>query len=210
MKERLPKIILAIILILVLGNLGFLDYQLFNQSRTKFSPPPSADLKKEPEEEGCENDCEQLIEQKISRVLTNFPTSRSITYVIPTTKAVVQTKVFYIPLISEATVNYSDWTDIIPSDFYFDLSDYPGAKGVRFEVYLKSKHQAGTVFIRLYDVSNKRAVDYSDLSSDSETFELKRSSDMSIWQGNNLYRIQAKTLNGIEGFLKEAKLKIIF
>lgn len=211
MKKNLPKIFLVVILSLILVNLGYLDYKLF---RVAPSPTPEGEtLVEQVEPEGCSPDCQELIDQKISETLLNIPTQKpekTVTYVLPTTSPGAQTKVSYIPLMSEATVNYPDWTDVTPSDFYFDLDDYSGAKSVRFEVYLKSKHQAGKTYIRLYDVTNKRAVDYSDLSSSSETFELQRSSDLVIWRGNNLYRIQGKTLNGIEGYFKEVKLKISF
>lgn len=211
MKEKLPKILLVLVLFLILGNLGYLDYRLNNQNNLP------VETEGQVEKSDCSLECQQLVEQKIAYVISQIPTQIPIQKPAKTSSFTVpnalptqsQTRVSYIPLATAATINSSDWTDIIPSDFYLDLADYSGVKSVRLEVYLKSQYQSGKVYLRLYDVTNKRAVDYSDLSSSSETFELRRSSDLTIWRGNNLYRLQGKTSSGIEGYLKEAKLKIL-
>jgi len=217
MKEKLPKILLTTLGILVLGNILALDYLIFPKKNIAPSvselPIVENEIATESGQEeampsNCLKDCQQLIDQKINEALAKIPSQRPVNLVVPTT-ATGQQKVSYIPLIAETTINSADWTDISPSDFYFNLTDYGGAKSVRFEVYLKSLHQAGRVYVRLYDITNKRAVDYSDLSSLTETYELQRSSDLTIWRGNNLYRLQGKVLSGIEGYLKDAKLKII-
>jgi len=212
MKEKLPKIILAIFLILVLLNLGFLDWWII---RNRGKAGNQADLSREIDEvketvgatptPGCQPGCLEIIAEKVVQAISALPTPKTskTTVVVPTISS-APAKVSYIPLISEAAVGSEDWQDILPSDFYFDLKDYPTAKNVRFEVYLK-----GNTSVRLYDLTNKRAVDYSDLSSSSEAFELQRSSDLTIWRGNNLYRLQGRTLSGFQGYIKEAKLKII-
>lgn len=210
---------------MLVANLVFLDYLAWKNQKTNgedednnlmFNLPTlsrneeeMATSGAEPIDLSCSSGCEGLIDQKIEEALAKIPTQSTskATIIAPTSS---QPRVAYIPLIAEATINSSDWKDITPSDFYFDLADYSRTGNVRLEVYLKSQYQSGKVYLRLYDLTNKRAVDYSDLSSSSEAFELQRSSDLSIWQGNNLYRLQGKTQSGIEGYLKEAKLKITF
>jgi hypothetical protein len=119
-------------------------------------------------------------------------------------------KVTYIPITTARSTAIMDWTDANPSDFYFDLVDFPGAKSVRWEVYLQAVNGSGKVFARLYDVTNKRGVDYSELATESNTSVFLRSSDLKIWRGNNLYRVQLKSVNGTEAVLAQARLKIIF
>lgn len=157
--------------------------------------------------EACLAEIEQALAESLATVET---TSREILYtpLVPTPQS--QAKAVYIPLVTSASTVKMDWTDIVPSDFYFDLTDYPGAKSVRFQAYLKALHGAGRVYVHLYDDTNKRAVDYSDLSTQSPNYELLTSSPLAIWRGNNLYRVQLRSINGTEVFLQEARLKVLF
>jgi len=213
---KIEKTLLVLLGILILGNLVFLDWW-FIKNRFK-AELGKTDLSREASQPAsgvqetlvfeCDQNCQKIVEEKVAEAVAKIPTQKpsKISSSMPTVQP--SSKVTYIPLVSDGSTSETSWTDITPSDFYFNLTDYPGVKSARFEVYLKSKHQAGRIYLRLYDATNKRAVDFSDLSSSSESFELQRSSDLVIWQGNNLYRLQAKTLNGIEGYFKDAKLKI--
>ena len=111
--------------------------------------------------------------------------------------------------MSAGSISSVAWSDIIPSEFYFDLSSYPGAKQVRFEAYLLSvNNDLGAA--RLYDVTNKRGVDSSDIQTTASTFTRVESSGIVIWRGNNKYTVQLHSVNGTEVQLKDAKLKIVF
>lgn len=119
-----------------------------------------------------------------------------------------QAKVVYIPLVASASNTNTDWTDVNPSEFYFDLASYPGAKTIRFSGYLRSVHATGPVYVRLYDVTNKRGVDNSDFSTSNNTFDRFESAALSIWRGNNLYRVQLRSPTATEAQFSEAKLKV--
>jgi hypothetical protein len=163
-----------------------------------------------PEESGgCLESCQEYIDQKIAEELAKLPTP------VTTTETVIQTiqptpssKVTYISLGGSSSTSATGWTDIPGSDFYFDLSDYPTATGVRWEISLRSFLAGNMVYARLYDVTNSRAVDFSELTSTSGTSELKRSVDLAIWRGNNLYRIQGKSSTGTPAYLDSPRLKI--
>jgi hypothetical protein len=158
----------------------------------------------------CVNEFNQLISKSLATVSASAKVIEKI--VQPTMKpaqpAQQQAKSAYIPLLSSGSSTKMEWETYVPSDFYFDLSDYPGAKSVQFIAYLKATDGSGKAFARLYDASNNRAVDYSDLQSFSQTYELVVSSPLTVWRGNNLYRIQLKSLNGSATALQEAKLKV--
>ena len=119
-----------------------------------------------------------------------------------------QAKIVYIPLVASAANSKTDWTDVAPSEFYFDLVSYPGAKTVRFTGFLRAVNATGPVYVRLYDATNKRGVDNSDFSTSNNTFDRFESAALSIWRGNNLYRLQLKSPNGTEALLSEARLKV--
>lgn len=162
----------------------------------------------------CPTVCVDEFNRLLSKSLATISASPKVTEEIiqPTAKPTVPTqqraKTAYVPLLSSGSSAKMEWESYVPSDFYFDLSDYPDAKSVQFIAYLKPTDGSGKAFARLYDTSNKRAVDYSDLQSTSGTYELVVSSPLVIWRGNNLYRIQLKSLNGSVAAIQDAKLRI--
>jgi hypothetical protein len=216
MKKKLPwRELFWGLVALNLIALDVLFIFSLNKERLSFTLPegsPSSNL--------CPLTCQEQFNELLTSSLATFSATRGEEKVekpTPTScpKCQVSTpqpqaKAVYIPLASSGSTVKMDWTDVVPSNFYFDLVDYPGAKSVRFEAYLKALNGSATIYLRLYDDTNKRAVDYSDLSTTSPTFELQTSSPLTIWRGNNLYKIQIKSLNGTEAFFQEARLKILF
>lgn len=162
----------------------------------------------------CELTCQDLIEEKIKEGLaklpspagqSSVPTAVSSRAVSPDTK----TKVVYVPLTNEGGVSSSDWTDVVPSEFYFNLADYPGVKEVRFEAFLSSVND-DQGYARIYDATNKRGVDFSDLLFSKSAYTRIESSRMVIWNGNNKYTVQLRSANGTKVQIKDAKLKVLF
>jgi hypothetical protein len=216
--RKAAQISLGALAILMLANLLVLDY-FWWQGR---SNPPLAQNKAATGQEAgdtCGSLCQKTITEKIQAELDkNTPSagqSSSVTVSPPATCAVLptagpQAKILYIPLASQGSTVETIWTDIPGSDFYFDLADYLAVKAVRFEIRLLALHGSAKVYARLYDVTNKRAVDFSELSTQSSTFLRLDSGELRIWRGDNRYTVQLRSENGTEVQLKEAKLKIIF
>lgn len=231
--EKYLKIVIVSFGILALGNLLFLDYFLIkgkdiekagtvgtaskiNEMVGNVIPRMGEELptKTSVSEVGvdfsCNDNCLAIIRSEVQKVVGALPTPTPI--IQPTPQMVQsssQTKVIYLPIISSATTTQADWTDISSSDFYFNLTDYTGVKEVQWEASLKSFLAYNTVSARLYDVTNKRAVDFSQLETQSAAFDFLRSPNISIWRGNNLYRVQMKTPSGSLATLGQARLKII-
>jgi len=213
MKEKLLKIFLVLFLILITVNIGFLDWWIINHRKEE----PEKETEKETETETvisqeCSEDCRQLIEQKVSEAIKNIPTQKPAKVVnqLPASNPVASAKVTYLPLVAEGTTTETKWTDIAASDFYFNLADYPGAKEVRFIASLQALHGSAKVEARLYDQTNKRGVDYSELETKNDAYTLIESSGIVIWRGNNKYSVQLRSANGTQVLLKEARLKVIF
>ncbi len=217
MPGRILKVFLIFLGLLAVLNLGVLDFQWYRDAGEKeealiAEEKPAAVASAA----SCGTSCQEAIAEKIREELTkNVPTAGQ-SSVLPSPAAAckiptsTQSKVVYIPLTTGGTTKATAWTDIVPSEFYFDLSNYPGAKEVRFETYLSAVNGAARVFTRLYDATNKRGVDSSDLSTSNEAFTRLESGAVSIWRGNNKYTVQIKSEIGIEAQLKEARLKILF
>jgi hypothetical protein len=234
MSPKLGKIILVLFGLSVLINLIIVDFwflkkkeEIVKDSSAEESPLtlPEEGERKETEEVGeeitedevnlnnlsCPEKCQKLIEERIEEAIARIPTQTSqAKVVIPTTAASDKTKMIYVPLVTEGSTVNTTWTDIVPSEFYFDLNDYPGVKEIRFTAYIQAVQGAAKVYARLYDQTNKRGVDYSDIETQSGNYTLVESSKMTIWRGNNKYTVQLKSLNGTQVLLKDAKLKILF
>ncbi len=221
MENRLKIIVIGIIALIVV-NLLVLDFIWINQPKeetalapqetktptTLPSPTPTLFTSQITPPEGCSEECLDYIDQKIDEAISGLPTPAAQKTVIPA-QPTPGSKVTYITIGGSSSTSSTSWADIPGTDFYFDLSDYPTATGVRWEISLRSYLAGNLVYARLYDVTNSRAVDFSELTSDSGTSELKRSVDLSIWRGNNLYRVQGKSSTGTPAYLDSPRLRVI-
>ena len=81
---------------------------------------------------------------------------------------------------------------------------------MRFEAYLLADQGAAKVYARLYDSTNNRGVDYSDIQTNSSSYTRIQSSKTSIWRGNNKYIVQLKSENGTVAKIKDAKLVVSY
>jgi hypothetical protein len=172
------------------------------------SPTPTLSTSQITPPEGCSKECSSYIDEKINQAISGLPTSAPQKTIVPAQSS-SGSKVAYVTIGGSSSTNSTSWQDIPGTDFYFDLTDYPTATGVRWEISLRSYLAGNKVYARLYDVTNSRAVDYSELSSDSGTSILQRSVDLAIWRGNNLYRVQGKSSAGCEAYLDSPRLKVI-
>ncbi len=218
MGNRLKLVALGIGVLIVV-NLLVLDFIWVKQKKQPVSQPPTPTTQPTPTPtlliseitppEGCPEDCVSYIDQKINEAINSLPTPAATKETIIQAQPTPSSKVAYITIGGSSSTNSTSWADISGTDFYFDLSDYPTTTGVRWEISLRSFLGGNKVYARLYDVTNKRAVDFSELFTDSGTSELKRSQDLSIWRGSNLYRVQAKSSTGTPAYLDSPRLKVL-
>lgn len=204
------KIVLVVLGVLMVTNLGVLDREVFNSKikdqRSKLDEITVAEPEDKTASPSCELSCQEIIEEKIQEELAKLPSPAGQS---PVSTNGSKAKVVYVPLMNEGSVSSSSWTDIVPSEFYFNLADYPGAKEVRFEAFLSSANN-DQGYGRIYDATNKRGVDFSDLSFAKSAYTRVESGAMVIWSGNNKYTVQLRSVNGTSVFLKDGKLKIIY
>ena len=207
----------CIVGILVVGNLFFLDWRFFSQSKSKDEALLVNQIQEEEKlaTRSCQLSCQEIIEEEIKQELAKLPSLAGQSSVSPPVSTRLPTqinnkpKIIYVPLITDGSVSSVDWKEVVPSEFYFDPANYPGAKEFRFEAYLSSAND-DRGFARLYDATNKRGVDSSDLSFNRSEFTRVESSAVKIWSGNNKYTLQLRSVNGTKVQIKEAKLKIYY
>jgi len=197
-----------LLVILVIGGLAFGFYQL-NQKFKDIPQLINSLTSKTPSEkvevqEKCGKDCEEEIEKRVSEALSKVSTKTSTKVADSSSKGTT-----YIPLNGTFSTVSTSWTDVIESDVYIKAEDYGKSPYISFEASLKTSHANGKVYARLYDVTNNIAVDGSELISTSQTFSSVSSGNLPFWRGNNLYRVQVKSLDGQEVSFSSGRVKIV-
>lgn len=152
-----------------------------------------------------EDEIKALIQESVAQI-TPVPGVK----VVEKQSAPSTPQVSYIPLGSTTTTTSSDWTDVPGSQISLDLiNDYGKDAIVSFEGFLKVAHSNGKAFARLFDDTNKIAVDGSEISvEDTDTLTLVTTKNLPIWAGRNNYKIQIRSLNSFEVTYGGGKLKI--
>lgn len=110
--------------------------------------------------------------------------------------------------LSGGTAGATDWTAVDDS-FWLDTSLYGSNVSVTLEGWLKLQDSNGLGFVRLYDMTNNREVDSSQLQGNSAQGASFYSTPLSIWRGMNQYRIEVKSTTGYPVTIYSARLKIV-
>jgi hypothetical protein len=136
----------------------------------------------------------------------------------PTTETIIEKETIvstsqgtdYISMGTSDTTTSTDWVDVEASAVYIDLeNDYGADANVSWEASLKVAHGNGKAFARLYDDTNKIAVDFSELTTENNVeFTQKTTGNLPFWKGRNLYKVQIKSLNSFEVTYSGGKIKV--
>lgn len=219
MRKTLPILIL-VITGLVLANLAVLDIVWLKNRRQEESLPtresslttPISTTITSPVTDICGPVCQETIAQKVSEAIATISgkeTVKETTVVKETTQQVSQPQTIYIPLGGGGSTTSKDWADIANAEVYLNIDDYTNVDKIYFEGFIKIKHGSGKVYARLYDVTHEIGVQGGEIESTSENYTLVESGSLSLWKGNNLYRVQIKSLTGYEAFFDSGRIKII-
>jgi hypothetical protein len=127
----------------------------------------------------------------------------------PTKEVPKNEGVFYVPIPDGDGVSSTEWIDIVGSSFVLDKAGYDGIKKIYLEGNIKVLSGNGRGRVRLWDKSNKRNVDGSEIYSNSEDWEWKESGELSIWEGKNEYVLQARSETGYRVDARGIRLKIM-
>ena len=166
----------------------------------------------------CGESCKKQIMDNITVALSTVSatpkeTVKTVTitpFPVVTAKAKAQTA--YIPIAGPLSSTSKDWYDLSGTEFYLNFNtDYGKSAYANWDASLKVKDGNGTVYARIYDVTNKIAVNGSEiLVSNKGDLTQVISGGLSFWAGNNLYRVQLKSLNGFEVTFGSGRIKIIY
>lgn len=223
LKSIVSKILLYLGVLTILGNLVFLDWQLFQEKKTlreekeisTVSLPtptlrpvfkleessPSGQKIEGSGEEDCPQACLLEIDKAISTATPMPPPT-------PVSSVGSAVKIFYLPLGSGSTTS-RDWTDLPGLSSYIDPANYGKIKTVIFEASLRIPTANGRIYARLYNRNDGRPVWFSEISAEGAASTLIQSAPITFEAGNKLYQVQAKTTMGFESFVDFARVKFI-
>ncbi len=155
--------------------------------------------------EECPKSCLQKIDESVSLKKLSSESSGASSGL--KNSSINSTKEFFIPLGSGAGAS-KDWSDVSGAQAYVDSSMYGEIKTVVFEpsVFIPTGNQ--TVWIRLYNATDKHPVWYSEVSMDGGLQKLLFSQNINLDQGNKLYQVQMKTSLGYISNLEQARIHI--
>lgn len=107
--------------------------------------------------------------------------------------------------ISDGNAIGIDWTKVEGSDFWFDQSLYGEVTTVTWQGWIEN----GSGQVRLYDDTNKRAVDGSEIKISADTRASFYSVPLSIWRGQNKYFVQVRSEIGSKVIVSSPRLKVL-
>lgn len=197
------KAALLVFFLLILINILVLDIKVFIREEKPGVVTPTAEkiqVGLTPtagfiESSLCPPACLEVISEK-------YPTP------VATPLIQVIAKELYIPLGSGSTKS-TDWVELTGVESVIDAANYPKIKLVIFEASLRIPTANGKVHAKLYNVTDKHDVWFSEVWAEGSTSQRVESANIRLDSGRKLYRVVMKSTMGYEAILDSARIKII-
>lgn len=167
--------------------------------------------------DSCPANCEELIKNKLSNVVTPVVSliPSKVLSPTPTVKIVQRSSIQktrstqYIPIPGTGSTLENVWTDLQGTEFYISTDDYSGLIGAYFEANMKLINGNGLAYLRLFDVTAGVEVWGSEIFTNSQSFTSVGSGKLTLRNGNHLYRVQAKSLTADTTVFNSGRIKVI-
>lgn len=198
--QRTVKIgLIASFLLLLTMNIVMLDLVVFFSRIARPSEIAATTIRvtetPTPAQE-CSPSCEAKIDA-LARAIDALPTSG-------TAKVASE---YYISLGSGSTKS-NVWQDIVGAEAVIDTTNYPSIKSVVFEVFLNIPTANGVVFAKLYNVTDKHDVWFSNVSSEGPNLT-KKEAVITLEPGSKTYRVMGLSTLKYEANIENARLRIV-
>lgn len=149
----------------------------------------------------CSVGCVELIKEatrSLSLRRSVQTTESSTTYV----------KEYYIPF-GGGSNETDDWADVTGIQAYIDSTQYGKIKKVTFEASVNIPTGNEKVWVRLFNVTDKHPVWFSEVSHEGGGAKLLISDPITLDFGNKLYQVQMKTSLKFRANLHQARVHIM-
>ena len=196
------KLLLAVFSAVLLCDLVWLNLTLLSKPSPSFLPLPSPIPSPFP-------DFQNQINQLNSRfdLLEKIPTATPPSSVIQKTKS--SSQVAYVPIPGSGSTLSNTWASLPGTEFYFNQADFPNLKEAYFEANFNLLNGNGQAFLRLFDVTHGVEIWNSEISAIGQSSVAVVSSKIILRPGNNLLRVQAKSLTADTAIFHSGRLKLI-
>lgn len=156
----------------------------------------------------CDLDCLADKVAALTRRVATLEKSAGVGGVVRKTAAVTaaakKTSESFLQISGGSAVGGS-WTKVEGTDFWFDQSLYGDVTKVTWEGWVDN----GSGQVRLYDATNNRGVDGSEVTVNANGMASFYSQPLAIWRGQNQYYIQIQNVNLVTVTVSTPRLRII-
>lgn len=114
----------------------------------------------------------------------------------------------FVPLGS-GTGSDNEWTDVSGAQSYVDSTAYGTIKSASFEVTVTVPTGNQTVWVRLFNATDKHPVWFSDVEMEGSGPTLLISKPITLDRGNKLYVVQMKTQLKAAANITQSRIRII-
>lgn len=197
--------------IAAISFLGFVVLTRQSAEKIAYQQPPSAIKNEAPASEVSPQDLQGLRDYVDEQLLNLQPIEKIVTEKVIEKTVVSEDKkqTSYIPLGTSYETRSTDWVTVPDSGVYIDLdNDFSSSSYVTWEASLKADN-GGEIEARLWDDTNKIAVNSSSLKTSSNEYLRVYSGQLAFWRGNNLYKVQIKSKDSKQVSVSGAKIKIV-
>jgi len=204
--ENRLKIIGIVCAVLFLADLAVVNLKVFSSSQSQTPPVPTVLPTPSLEAQGdCPAACRALIPPITTGSVTEAisrPTTQPATIAQPLAKEI------YIPLGNGSTKS-QEWVEIPGAEAVLDTANFPKIKSMIFEAFLRIPTGNGRAYAKLYNVTDKHDVWFSEVMVEGGNTQRVESKNIGLDAGRKVYRVMMKTAMGYEAVLESARLKII-
>lgn len=153
----------------------------------------------------CSPACQTIITEKIASLVRPVPTASVKS--TPAVSASGTAKEYYIPLGSGMT-KLNEYEQLTSVEAYVDTGNYPPIKEAYFEVHLRNPTGNGKVYAKLFNVTDKHDVWFSEV-----VFEgggtMQREAKITLDPGKKMYRVLIKSSLQFDVYADNARIRIV-
>jgi len=205
------EIAFAIFALLVAVNLAYLDILIIHLlNKTNEAPNVAVQSVTSLQKDlSCPQSCLSAMQNLSTTSAQSITTTNAPqTAVSPPRVQASAVREFFVPFGSGSGAA-TDWTDITGLAATIDTTNYTRMKSVVFETTVRIPTGNQTASVRLFNVTDKHPVWFSDISVEGGVTQLAVSPAVTLDLGNKTYQVQLKTSLGSETFIDQARLHIV-
>lgn len=212
-RQFSKRLVYVALFILVILNLVGLDIWVAQNRKTSTETNESLNIQAPiiqavPTDTACPASCVSQIQEATASVNLALPKTTIVTTPSPTTSLTSSSvREFYVPLGSGSNAT-DDWADVPGVQAYIDSAQYGSIKNVVFEASVSIPTGNQKAYVRLFNVTDKHPVWFSDVFLEGGTGQLLISNYITLDSGNKLYKVQMKTSLKYTANLTQARVHI--